>query len=121
MRRGEFWWGSPTLIGGSRKRRPFLVVSHDAFNANVRYPKVMVVHVASKPGQAVPFRWEVAVPREVGGLPSASLIKCGEVYTFWKTDLTAAIGTLPSSYVDQVNRALATALGLPRLADSATP
>ena len=118
MRRGELWWGSPALPGGSRKRRPFLVVSHDVFNANDRYPKVMVVHVTSTRRQAGPFRWEVPVPPGVGGLPSASVIKCAEVYTFWKHDLTDAIGTLPSTYVDQVNRALATALDLPRLAES---
>ena len=119
MRRGELWWGSAALTGGSRKRRPFLVVSHDAFNANARYLKVMVVHVTSQPGHAVPFRWEVPVPRGVAGLPSASLIKCGEIYTFWKHDLTDALGTLPPTYVDQVNRALATALGLPLLPTTA--
>jgi mRNA-degrading endonuclease toxin of MazEF toxin-antitoxin module len=47
------------------------------------------------------------------------VIKCAEIYTFWKHDLTDVIGTLPPTYVDQVNRALATALDLPRLAESA--
>lgn len=118
MRRGELWWGSPTLTGGSRKCRPFVVVSHDAFNANDRYPKVMVVHVTSTPPSGGPFRWEVPVPRGVGGLPRASVIKCAEVYTFWKHDLIDVIGTLPATYLDRVNRALATALGLARLTGS---
>ena len=55
MRRGEVFWGSPHLAGGSRKQRPFVIVSADAFNLNERYPKVMVVHLTSVRRAGKPF------------------------------------------------------------------
>ena len=112
MCRGEIWWGTPVLPGGSRKRRPFLVVSNNAFNRNERYPKVMAVHLTSVTRPLGPFRWEVEVPRGVAGLPSASVVKCGEVYTLLKAHLGEYLGALPAAYLARVERALATALGL---------
>lgn len=112
MRRGDIWWGAPALPGGSRKRRPFLVVSNDAFNRNDGYPKVMAVHLTTVNRSPGPFRWEVEVPRGVAGLPSASVVKCGEVYTLLKAHLGEYLGALPATYLERVDRALATALGL---------
>lgn len=91
-----------------------LLVSHDAFNSNARYPKVMVVHLTSvhRPGAA--FDWEVSLARGTGGLRQASVAKCGEVYTLLKEQLEGQIGTLPADTMLQVDRALALALGLPR-------
>lgn len=113
MRRGEVWWAAPRLAGGSRKRRPLVVVSHDAFNSNDNYPQVMVVHVTSVHRLGGPFDWEVAVPRGVAGLRRASIIKCGEVYTLLKEDLAERCGTLPRPLVARVDHALALALDLP--------
>jgi mRNA-degrading endonuclease toxin of MazEF toxin-antitoxin module len=113
VRRGEIWWASPTLAGGSRKRRPFLVVSSDAFNRNDRYPKVLVVHLTSVPRAQGPFRWEVDVPRGTGGLPIGSVVKCAEIYTVLKTQLGEMVGTLPASYMARVDRALGIVLELP--------
>ena len=112
MRRGEVWWGAPPLPGGSRKRRPFLVVSIDAFNRNDLYPKVMVVHLTTTQRSGEPFRWEVAVPRGVAGLPSGSTVKCNEVYTLLKVHLEVLVGTLPRAHLERVDRALAVSLGL---------
>ena len=112
MRRGEICWGPPALPSGSRKRRPFLVVSNDAFNKNEGYPKVMVVHLTSVTRSLGPFRWEVEVPRGVAGLPNASVVKCSEVYTLLKSHLGEYLGALPATYLERVDRALATALGL---------
>ena len=112
MRRGEIWWGAPPLPGGSRKRRPFLVVSDDAFNRNEHYPKIMVVHLTTTTRAGGPFRWEIDVPRGIAGLPVASVVKCNEVYTLLKMHLTAQAGTLPRAYIEHVNRALAITLGL---------
>jgi mRNA-degrading endonuclease toxin of MazEF toxin-antitoxin module len=112
VRRGEIWWGAPTLPSGLRKRRPFLVVSNDAFNKNEGYPKVMVVHLTSVTRSLGPFRWEVEVPRGVAGLPNAGVVKCSEVYTLRKSHLGEYLGALPATYLERVDRALATALGL---------
>ena len=112
MRRGEIWWGAPPLPGGSRKRRPFLVVSDDAFNRNELYLKVMVVHLTTATRAGGPFRWEIDVPRGIAGLPLASVAKCNEVYTLLKLHLTEQAGTLPHPYIERVDRALAITLGL---------
>lgn len=91
MRRGEVWWAAPRIAGGSRKRRPLVVVSHDAFNTNENYPKVMVVHVTSVHRLGGPF----------------------EVYTLLKEDLAQRCGTLPRTLVARLDHALALALDLP--------
>ena len=72
MRRGEVWWSAPSLAGSGRKRRPFVIVSHDAFNGNERYTKVLVVHVTSVQRLGGPFDWEVVATRTVS-LSNASL------------------------------------------------
>lgn len=112
MRRGEIWWGTPALPGGSRKRRPYLIVSIDAFDGNDLYPKVMVVHLTTtqRPGEA--FRWEVEIPRGIAGLHATSIVKCNEVYTLMKMHLDAPVGTLPRAYLERVDRALSLSLGL---------
>jgi len=112
VRRGDVWWGAPPLPGGSRKRRPFLVVSLDAFNRNELYPKVMVVHLTTTQRSGDPFQWEVEVPRGVAGLQAASTVKCNEVYTLRKAHLETPVGTLPRSYLERVDRALGVALGI---------
>lgn len=106
------WWGAPPLSGGSHKRRPFLVVSDDAFNRNDRYAKVMVVHLTTVARPGEPFRWEVGVPRGVAGLPSASVVKCSEISTLLKSQLSTLVGTLPPAYLARVDRALQLTLGL---------
>lgn len=111
MRRGEVWWGAPKLPGGSNKRRPFVVVSNDAFNRNDDYLKVMVVHLTSVRRSSGPFPWEVDLPRGTAGLRAASTAKCGEIYTLFKKDLRHLAGTLPGDMMSFVDRAMAVALG----------
>ena len=112
MLRGEVWWGRPVLPGGSHKQRLFLIVSHDAFNRNDRYSKVMVVHLTSVRRAGDEYPWEVELPRGAGGLPVASVVKCGEIYTLLKAHLHELAGTLRAEHIEQVDRALATALAL---------
>ncbi len=110
--RGEVWWGSPALPGGSHKRRPFLIVSHDGFNRNDRYPKVMAVHLTTVRRIGEGYPWEVELPRGAGGLPMASVAKCGEIYTLLKSHLGELVGMLPAEQMTSIDRALATALAL---------
>jgi mRNA-degrading endonuclease toxin of MazEF toxin-antitoxin module len=110
--RGEVWWGRQPLPGGSRKRRPFLIVSNDAFNRNERYPKVMVVHLTSVRRAGEDYPWEVELPRGSAALPVASVAKCGEIYTLFKSHLEVAVGTLGREQMERIEQALATALAL---------
>ena len=114
MQRGEIWWGSPILPGGSRKRRPFLIVSHEAFNRNERYPKVMVVHLTTVRRAEGAYPWEVDLPRGSGGLEMSSVAKGGEIYTLLKSHLTELVGALRAEHMERVDRALALALSLRR-------
>ena len=113
MRRGEIWWAKVPLQGTGQKHRPMLIVSDNAFNANERYPKVMVVHLTSVKRLGGPFDWEVDLPRGTAGMKQRSTIKCGEVYTLWKEQLQGPAGTVPPSLMRKVDRALAVALSLP--------
>jgi mRNA-degrading endonuclease toxin of MazEF toxin-antitoxin module len=112
VRRGEVWWAAPRLAGASRKRRPMLIVSDDAFNRNERYPKVLVVHLTSVRRPAGPFDWEVEVPKGAGGLDRGGVVKCAEVYTLLKEQLRSLSGALPRETMRRVDRALAIALSL---------
>ncbi len=100
------------MPGGSRKRRPFLIVSHEAFNRNEHYTKVMVVHLTTVRRAEGAYPWEVDLPRGSGGLETSSVAKCGEIYTLLKSHLTELVGALRSEHMERVDRALALALGL---------
>ena len=113
MRRGEVWWGDASLAGPQRKRRPFLVVSDDAFNENASYPKVLAVHLTSAHRPSGPYAWEVDIPRGAARLPRASVAKCAEIYTLFKDQLVTRVGSLPRALLERVDRALTVALGLP--------
>lgn len=114
MRRGELWWSRIPMRGAAGKRRPMLVVSHDAFNSNQRYPKVMVVHLTSVQRLGQDFDWEIPLPKGTAGLSRPSVVKCAEIYTLWKEQLEGPSATLPAEAMEQVDRALAMTLGLPR-------
>jgi len=101
------------MRGATAKRRPMLVVSDDAFNANERYPKVMVVHLTSVERLGRDYDWEVALPKGTAGLRRTSVVKCAEVYTLWKEQLQGPAATLPAETMRRVDRALVVALGLP--------
>ena len=111
MRRGEVHWGVPAIPGGERKRRPFLVVSADAFNANERWTKVLIVHLTSVQRAGGPYDWEVILPRGAANLPRSSVAKCGEIYTLFKSQLIELVGMLARDQMEQVDRALHVALG----------
>jgi mRNA-degrading endonuclease toxin of MazEF toxin-antitoxin module len=112
MRRGEVWWATPRMAGGSRKQRPVLVISSDVFNENRRYPKVVVVHLTSQVHPGAPFLWEVEVPRGGAGLKQMSIAKCAEPYTLLKEMLTQQVGQLSARLMADVDAALGRSLSL---------
>ena len=93
-----------------------LVVSDDAFNENPRYAKVMVVHLTTVERLGQSYAWEVTLPKGAAGLRRTSHVKCGEIHTLWKDQLEGPAAILSAERMRQVDRALAIALGLPRLA-----
>jgi len=113
VRRGEVWWVAARSSGPGRKRRPWLIVSDDLFNANPGYDKVMAVHLTSVRRPGGPYPWEVDLPKGAANLDRHSVIKCGEVQTRAKDQLESLVGTLPRELMARVDRALAIALALP--------
>lgn len=100
------------MPGATNKRRPFVIVSGDAFNANDRFRKVMVIHLTTVARAGGPYDWEITLPRGTAGLPAACTAKCAEIYTLWKDHLTALAGTLPREYVTKIDAAIMVALAL---------
>lgn len=111
MRRGEVRWGHPRIPGSVQKRRPFLIVSADAFNQNDRYAKVLVVHLTSRVS-GTDFSWEVKLRKGTAGLRVSSIAKCNEVYTLFKDQLGELVGTLPAREMERVDEALRISLAL---------
>ena len=83
------------MSGSGRVRHPMLIVSDDVFNTNMRYPKVMVVHITSVKRLHGTYDWEVSLPKGTAGLTRSSIAKCGEIYTLWKEQLQGPAGTVP--------------------------
>ncbi len=113
MIRGEVWWSWARMASGSRKRRPVLIVSSDAFNRNDRYPLVVAVHVTSVHRAAGLPTWEVEIPKRAANLERPSIAKCAELYTLPKERLESRIGVVPAEVMRRVDRAVAVALALP--------
>lgn len=110
-RRGEIYdvdFGTPR---GSEQagRRPAVVVSNDINN---RHGKVVIVAAITKtvPTKAYPFN--VDLPAGILELPGT--IYCGQLLTIDKTRLMRNRGTLDATKLDELNRALAVAIGLPK-------
>jgi mRNA-degrading endonuclease toxin of MazEF toxin-antitoxin module len=101
------------MAGGSRKRRPVLIVSGDSFNRNDRYPRVVAVHVTSVHRPAGLPSWEVEIPKGAANLGRASIAKCAELYTIQKDGLESRIGAVTRDVMARIDRALAIALSLP--------
>jgi mRNA interferase MazF len=114
MKRGEIFVAKLRPRSGSEQRgtRPFIVVSHDAFNDAVGWRSVIVVPVSTSDKQAA--RGPTAVPIEsgVGGLPRKSVALCHQVTTLDRSKLSRRLGTLPPHDSARVDAGLKAALSL---------
>jgi mRNA interferase MazF len=87
-----------------------LVVSNDVNNQHA--PIVILAAITTTiPKKSYP----VNVPLPAGVLPREGTIYCHQVVTIDKADLLRHRGTLDGPKMGEVDRALAVALGLPRL------
>jgi len=92
------------------KRRPAVVVSHDARN---RYANDLVVVPCST--SARPLAWHVRLGKGEGGLPEASVAKCEQITTVRKTDVELVpLGPkLSLERLQEIERAILSALAIP--------
>ena len=110
--RAEIHWadlGPPT---GSRpaKRRPVLVLQSDAYNAS-RLATVLAAVVTSNTDLAA-MPGNVFLPASATGLPRDSVANVTALVTLNKTDLTARVGEVPASLMQDVERGLRRVLDL---------
>lgn len=99
-RRGEVWWADPDPAVGSEihKRRPVVVIGHDAVNARRR--TVVVVPLSTGPTPAPP----VIVPVTCRGRAVTAVVD--QVRAIDKARLVEFIEPMPGAEVEAVRAAL---------------
>lgn len=112
MRRGEIWWVSAGKPSGSEPgyRRPFLIVSSDAFNES-RIATVIAAALTTNLDRAI-APGNVLVRRRVSGLPQDSVVNVSSLASLDRSRLLAKVGALPSRVMAGVDEGLRVALGL---------
>jgi mRNA interferase MazF len=115
VNRGEVWWADLGLPRGSAPalRRPVVVVSADSYNrSDLRTVTVAVlttnVQLAALPGN-------VAVPADIDGLETDSVVNVTQIATVDRVAVEDRIGALPDWLMAQIDAGLARALALRRL------
>ena len=116
MRRGEVYFASLDPVRGSEasKRRPVVVVSHDALNTVVEERGrgvITVVPLTSNIAHILSF--QLLLPAEVTGLSRDSKAQAEQVRALaYERFQPSVVGVLPASYIAQLNAALAIHLAL---------
>ena len=112
MRRGDVFDArlSPTEGSEQAGTRPVVIVSRDAINQNS--PVVVVVPLTKAANVKRDFPNNVIVARGEGGLTFDSVLLGGQVRAISKSRLLRQRGTLATSTMERVDRALRITLNL---------
>lgn len=118
--RGELWWikqptRSEQAVDVSKARRPYVVVSNDAWNTVSTYPRVTVCPLTG--AEHVPRRYDTDIwlSHRDTGLAKDSVVRCVELYTLFRDQLIERIGLLAPRKLEEIDRALALYLGIESL------
>ncbi len=111
--RGDIWWATLSAPTGSSPgyRRPVFIVQSNDFNRSQIATVIVAVitsnvRLAHAPGN-------VFIPRKMSKLPKESVINVSQLITLDKHCLTERVGTVPHSYIVQVETGLRLVLSLP--------
>ena len=115
--RGDIYWADMPDVQGSEQagRRPVLVVQNDVNNR--ASTTTIVATITGQPRrQRLPFH----VPISAGdsGLPRDSTVLCEQIRTVSQTRLGAHAGSLSTTKMREIDRALVWSLGLRDLVES---
>jgi mRNA interferase MazF len=112
IERGTIHWADLGPATGSRpaKRRPVLVIQADAYNAS-RLATVLTAVITSNTSLAA-MPGNVFLPAASTGLPRDSAVNVTALATLNRTDLTEAVGRVPTALMQEVDRGLRRVLGL---------
>ena len=109
MRRGEVWWVNfdPSIGGEIRKRRPAVIVSNDASNANLN--RLQVIPLTSNVERVYPSEALVTLNGRQGKAMADQLT------TVSKARLGDQLGELSFDDLQRIERAIRIQLGLAEL------
>lgn len=109
MRRGEIWTGADATDYG-RKPRPMVIIQDDAFDTT---ESVVAVPFTASSVDAPLLR--IAIPAsDDNGLDRPSWLMVDKIGTYRRSRLQARLGELEPDRMIELERALATFLGLAR-------
>jgi mRNA interferase MazF len=110
--RGDIRWADLGETDGSRpaKRRPVLVVQSGSYNAS-RLATVIVTVITSNTALAT-MPGNVFLPAALTGLERDSVVNVTAIVTLNKDDLGLAVGTVPDSFMRDVDGGLRRVLAL---------
>jgi mRNA interferase MazF len=119
LRRGDVWWVRQRLdakqaIDRSTQRRPYVVVSADAWNETPTYPRVTLVPLTGAENVLHRYDTDVFLPRRETGLSKDSVARCVEIYTIFRESLVVRACTLTARRVREMDAALELYLGIVR-------
>jgi len=118
MKRGDVVWAEFRPRSGAERRsqgerrRPAVVVSHDAFNSRTAWRSIVVVPVSTSPRQARRGPTVVRIDEVMPGLTAPSVALCHQVTTLDRSKLAAPLGSLPSGTMAEIDAALRASLDL---------
>jgi mRNA interferase MazF len=112
--RGEIWWADLGLPRGSAPalRRPVVILSADPYNRSRL--QTVTVAVITNTAQLAALPGNVAIPADLGILPTDSVINVTQIATVDRQTLDERIGALPDWLLTQLDAGLQRALGLAR-------
>ncbi len=111
IKRGDLFWVNLNPSKGSEQagRRPVLILQNDL--GNELAPTTIIAPLTTK-SFSKEYPTNVNIPKGIAGLKTNSTVLLSQIRTIDKTRLEEPIGTLPASYVRNVNRAIEITLGL---------
>ena len=116
MKRGDVCWANLAPRSGSEQtgRRPVIIISHDAFNLTPGWRSIIVIPLSTSAAQARRGPTVVTVPAGTAGLPQDSVAVCHQITTLDRSKLEEPVGTIKTSLMKQIEKALITAVAISR-------
>jgi mRNA interferase MazF len=114
MKRGEVYWANLRPRSGSEQsgRRPVIVISHDGFNEIPNWRSIMIVPLSTSENQARRGPTAIWLPKGTAGIQQPSVGLCHQLTTLDRAKLENRIGTLPTTYLKQIEVGIKAALSL---------
>lgn len=114
MKRGDVYWAELWPRSGSEQqgRRPVIVISHDGFNESPSWRSVIVIPCTTSQAQRRRGPTVIALPSGTAGLREDCVAACHQITTLDRAKLDQRIGSLPESFLAEIEAAIRAAIDL---------